>query len=219
MFFNQKTSDPDTKDYSYGKPYPYMVATYLLITIRSTVPSLIENLAADTYLKTTLYLAACYDMLGAFIIYLVSNIDRIPDEGLPLKPDHILSLRKDISEVMSYTLEFIRDRWDASISGLAGLHPAARPTPENKGAVDDGSGQKRPLSLPWGNVDVSARGDPIIVAGLRTLALWLRDEDAEGLGEEVVGVMDVLMDLYKGDADADVRLISTEASVVGANDL
>ena len=92
---------------------------------------------------------------------------------LNLSPDLLLKLRRDIAETLSLTIEYLRDRYDNAITGVAGLHPSARPSPDT--VAPTGS----VLSLPWDSTAPEHRvtQDPLTLAELRTLSLWLRDDD------------------------------------------
>jgi len=180
-----------------SKPFAYVFTSYVLIDIRSTIPSLMEILASKSYSDTAIRLAAGYDILGAFISYLVQSLDDEADEdgkepAAVLQPDLLLKLRKDIAETMSLTIEYIRDRWDAAKAGAAGLHPSIRPSPDKK----QPEGSDTPLALAWENPTIPVTGDPIIIAGLRTLAIWLREDENDSLRKEAAGIMDVLLALY-----------------------
>jgi hypothetical protein len=104
-------------------------------------------------------------------------------------PDLLLKIRSDLSETFSLTLEYMRDRWDASIAGTAGLHPSAQ--------IPEASSATGPLPLTWDNPAVPPTKDPIILAGLRVVALWLREDDNEMLKQQALGILDMLLALYK----------------------
>ena len=68
--------------------------------------------------------------------------------------------------MISLIIEFLRDRWDAAVSGAAGLYPSVLPTPQyNPG------GPSAPRALMWESPTVALEADPIVVAGSHTLAL------------------------------------------------
>ncbi|KZF21615.1 DUF1941-domain-containing protein [Xylona heveae TC161] len=131
------------------KPFSSLFINLLLIDIRATIPSLMENLASPTYPETATRLGFAYQIVFTFISQLISAFDHLDDEAdadidtdpdpasrsslptmpLLLAPDLLLKLRRDIAETISLTIEYLRDRWDAAVGGAAGLHPDARPRP------------------------------------------------------------------------------------------
>lgn len=161
-----------------------------------------EMLASQSYSTTAIRLADSYDILCSFIMYLLENLGPdtdFTDDSQPaiLPPDLLLKLRRDFSETFSLTLEFFRDRWEATVTGASGLDPSARLDPN------------APLTLTWDNPSLSPAGDPIVLAGLRALSLWLREDDNPQLHEQAVGNMDMFIPLYSAsmlpDAKADFR--------------
>ncbi|KAI9826392.1 MAG: hypothetical protein M1832_000309 [Thelocarpon impressellum] len=155
-----------------------------LIDIRTTIPSLMELLASTSYQRVSRRLSASYTLLSAFIAFLLS-LEADDDAPLPMTPDTLLKFRRDISETLSLTIEFLRDRYDAAVTGAAGLHPD---TPK--------SAPGAPLALTWDTPDGRVADDPLILAAVRALALWLRADDNEALRKEAAGVTDVLLGLY-----------------------
>ena len=163
-----------------------------------------ETLASPQYPLTALRLAAAYDVVGSF----TSSLVRLPDpyddnkatpaqHVLDIPPDLLLRLRKNLAETMSLTIEFLRDRWDAAVSGAAGLHPSALPTPQH-----NPGGPSAPRALTWESPTVALEADPIVVAGSRALALWLHGDENARLRTEAAGITDVLLALYSLDVDA-----------------
>jgi len=188
--------DPD-------KPFAYIFVNLVLIEIRSAIPSLMENLASPSYPSTAFHLASCFDILSAFIQYLLSSLSapetpNSPTPTLILPPDTLLKLRRATTDTLSQTLEYLRDRWDAAHAGAAGL-PAS--TKADLRVTRDWRSDGRaaaPLALPWDNPTLSPAADPLVVAGLRTLALWLREDDDPGLIAEARGLLDMLLVLFAG---------------------
>jgi hypothetical protein len=183
------------------KPFAYVFMQYVLIDLRSTIPSLMTNLASPVYQTDSLRLAACYDVVAAFVMYLIQSMDEDITEGSapsPLSPDLLLKIRRDLSETFSLTLELFRDRWDAVISGARGLDPSARTDP------------KAPAMLTWDNPTISPEQDPLILSGLRALSLWIREDDNPQLNKQTMSIADMLAALYetsmKEHAKTDFRL-------------
>lgn len=110
-----------------------------------------------------------------------------------MSPDSLLKLRKVISETMSVTVEYLRDRWDASVAGAMGLHPDAR-----SGTADTFSGSH--FTLAWDSMKDNADEDPLIQSAIRALALWLREDDNDMLRKEATGLTDMFLDLYQSSA-------------------
>ena len=175
-------------------PFLYVLPSMLSVDLHSTFPSLLEQLASSEYPAISRRLAADFSVLSAFLSFLASSMD---DQGSspPLEPDLLLKLRRQFAELSSLTMELLRDRWDAAVSGVAGLHPEARPGP---GKCQSGH---TPLSLTWDSSDGGVPLDPMILAAVQYLALWLREDENENLRREATGILDVLLGLYAFDCD------------------
>ncbi|KAI9885505.1 MAG: hypothetical protein M1823_002687 [Watsoniomyces obsoletus] len=187
---------PNTTSKSSGnQPFSYLFPSLLTIDLRSTFPSLLEQLASPEYPAISRRLAADFNVLFAFLGFLTKSLDD-PDFQLGLDPDQILKLRNQFAETSSLTIEFLRDRWDAAVSGTAGLHPDVRPAPGRPQSTNV------PLSLTWDIKDGGLVNDPIILAAVRYLALWLREDENEALRREAAGIMDVLLGLYSSADDS-----------------
>ena len=195
------------------KPKSYIFVTVLLIDIRATIPSLQEKLHSAEYSDISERIARAYDMISAFIAFLVQSLEGLDsdneDEGpdptfsAPMPVDLLMKLRANISEVMSLTVEHLRDRYDSSTAGAAGLHPSAR-TPSARSS--------NPLPIAWDTSNGISK-DPLTLSQLRALSLWLRDEESDALRREASGIMDVLLALYRDTSDQDFRypvLVSLE---------
>lgn len=189
-----KSSDPDQK------PESYLFITMLLIDIRSTIPSLQEKLHSDDYQATSERLGRAYDIVSAFVGFLIQSLEMMsgdsdnPPSPVPMPVDLLMKLRTNISETMSLTIEHLRDRYDSSTAGAPGLHPSAR------SSVD----QSFPLHIAW-EPSSGILADPLTLSQLRTLSLWLRDEENDALRREAAGVMDVMLALYQHDGEQDFR--------------
>lgn len=165
----------------------------LLIDIRSTIPSLQEKLNTPEYSTTSMRISESFDILSNFISYLVGSLDHNDDSSqLQLEASQLLQLRTDISETLSLTIEHLRDRFDASVAGAAGLHPSAR------NSTDPSSSNTR--AIIWQALDMSMAEDPLTLSEIRALALWLREDDNDALRKEAAGIMDLFLNLY---ADTD----------------
>ncbi|RYP87133.1 hypothetical protein DL769_000592 [Monosporascus sp. CRB-8-3] len=182
------------------KPFSYLFINLILVDIRATLPSLLEKLNDAEYPQTAQRLAAALDVLAAFIGHLIAWIEELdsPDDAAPpsekptfnMPPDLVLKLSRSIGETISVTMEYLRDRWDASVAGAAGLHPEAR-----VGAAHTSTGSHKTLA--WDSKDGDAAADPFTLSALRAIALWLRDDDGDVLRKEAAGLMDMLMELYQ----------------------
>lgn len=181
LFSDDKTND---------KPFGYLFLNLLLIDIRSSAPMLLEQLNSPEYQTTSLRLASAFDIICIFIGHLVRSLEDETLESMIMPPDSLLKLRKGISETLSVTMEFLRDRWDASVAGAMGLHPDAR-----TGKAETSMGSRHTLG--WDSMKNPAEEDPLTLAGIRALALWLREDENDQLRMEATGLMDMFMDLYR----------------------
>jgi len=188
---------------SESKPQSYLFVKLLLIDIRSSVPSLLAILNSPEYPSTSARIAGSYDIVSSFIGFLVQSLDEgednavTPSAPFPLSPSELLQLRVDTSQVMSLTIENIRDRFDASVAGAAGLDTSTR--------LHSAGPSNPSLAISWQSSEVSMAEDPLTLSQLRTLALWLREDDNDALREEAAGIMDVLLFLYGEKGALDFR--------------
>ncbi|KAI2463004.1 DUF1941-domain-containing protein [Annulohypoxylon bovei var. microspora] len=187
----------DEKDSS--KPFSYLFINLILVDLRATLPSLLEKLNDPEYPRISQRLTSALDILTAFIGQLVAWMEELDDPKsstestniwLRISPDLILKLSRSIAEALSITMEYLRDRWDASVAGAQGLHPEAR-----TGNAHTNSGSHKTLA--WDAKDDSATTDSFILSAIRAIALWVRDDDGDILRKEGSGLMDMFMELYQ----------------------
>ncbi|KAG9253937.1 Neurochondrin-domain-containing protein [Emericellopsis atlantica] len=176
----------DRKD---EKPSGYLFVNLILIDIRSSIPMLLEHLNSPEYPKTSRRLALDFDVVSIFIGFLLRSLDE--DGPMVMSPDSLLKLRKGISETMSVTAEYLRDRWDASVAGAMGLHVDAR-----TGAAETSTGSRPTLT--WDSKTNNVDEDPLTLSSLRALSIWLREDENDTLRKEATGLMDMFMELYRG---------------------
>ena len=165
------------KNISDWTPAPYLFIQMVLIDIRATIPSLLELLNNGDYAGTSARIGGCYDILAAFITFLIQSLgeDKLDQESpsidppptLILPPALLLQLRADISETMSLTIEYFQDRLTSG------------PPLEDR--------SKRA---------VSRAADQLMLSQLYTLALWLRDDDNPALRKEAAALAPHFFDLY-----------------------
>lgn len=176
------------------KPFFYLLINLVLVDLRSSFPALLEQLNSPDYETISRRLASAFDIVSAFLGFLVRFLDdEDADEAfssIMLSPDLLLKLRTSISETMSLAIEYLRDRWDASVAGAMGLHPEAR-----SGTAKTSSGSH--YTLAWDSKTDKANQDPLILSAIRTLAIWLREDDNDTLRKEASGLSDMMLDLYK----------------------
>lgn len=186
-----KTDTPGNAD---SKPFSYLFINLILIDLRSSFPSLLAQINSTEYPATSQRLAAAFDVVSSFIGFLVRSLDEEANQPrFTMPPDLLLKLRKDIAETMSLTIEYLRDRWDASIAGASGLHPSAR-----AGTAATSEGTR--LTLTWESMKDDVNADPLILAGIRAFAIWIREDENENLRNESAGLMDMFIELYKTSA-------------------
>jgi hypothetical protein len=183
-----KDDPPGNSD---SKPFSYLFVNLLLIDIRSSFPTLLSQINSTEYPVTSQRLAAAFDVISSFIGFLVRSLDEeLGFDTFSMPPDLLLKLRKDIAETMSLTIEYLRDRWDASFAGASGLHPSAR-----TGTAATSEGNR--LTLTWDSMKDDVHTDPLILAGIRALAIWIREDENESMRNESAGIMDMLIELYR----------------------
>ncbi|OTA66493.1 DUF1941-domain-containing protein [Hypoxylon sp. EC38] len=192
----------DEKDSS--KPFSYLFINLILVDLRATLPSLLEKLNDPEYPRISQRLTSALDILTAFIGQLISWMEDLdnPKSGasststwLKMPPDLVLKLSSSIAETLSVTMEYLRDRWDASVAGAQGLHPEAR-----TGSAHTEFGSRKTLA--WDTKDESAATDAFILSAIRAIALWVRDDDGDVLRKEGAGLMDMFMELYQSSSSA-----------------
>jgi hypothetical protein len=208
-----KNSTTDTAD---SKPFSYLLINLLLIDLRSSFPTLLAQLNSGNYPIISQRLAAAFDIICSFIGFLVRSLDDdMTNPSFSMPPDLLLKLRKDVAETMSLTIEYLRDRWDASIAGASGLDPSVR-----TGTATTSEGSR--LTLTWETKENNVTTDPLVLAGIRALSIWIREDENENLRNESAGLMDMLIELYKtssGNA-IDFRypvLLALEAIMLSSN--
>ncbi|KAK2009196.1 DUF1941-domain-containing protein [Colletotrichum eremochloae] len=197
-----------TSDAKEDKPFSYLFITLLLTDTRATLPRLLEMLNDPAYPAIAQRLGSAFDITTRFVGYLVSSLDdeMSSPSNMIMPADFLLKIRRVIAEAMSLTIEFLRDRWDASVAGTFGLHPDAR-TKE----TDTTMGKR--LTISWESKKDNIHEDPLILAAIRALSLWLREDDNDLLRKEAAGLTDMLIDLYK--ASSPTRLDFRSPILVG----
>ncbi|KAF5661580.1 hypothetical protein FHETE_8375 [Fusarium heterosporum] len=179
-----------THDKKDDKAFSYLLINLLLIDIRSSAPTLLEQLNKPEYPKVSTRLTSALDVISIFIGYLIQCLEDESLETFFMTPENLLSLRKGISDTMSLIAEYLRDRWDASVAGAMGLHPDARTS-----TTETSTGTHHTLA--WDSMKDNADDDMFILSAVRALALWLREEENDILRKEATGLMDMFTDLYK----------------------
>lgn len=184
------------------KPFPYLLVNLILVDLRSSFPNLLGQLNDPNYESISKRIASAFDVVSAFIGFLVRFLeDESPENSISIMmaPDFLFKLRQSIAETLSLAIEYLRDRWDGAEAGAMGLHPDAR-----LGAANTSRGSH--FTLSWDSKIDRANQDPLILAAIRTLALWLREDENDMLRKEATGLTDMFMDLYKSSAEVGARL-------------
>lgn len=162
-----------------SKPVSYLFIKLLLIDLRADIPTLRVGVSSDR-IPASDGIAASYDIISAFIGFLIDLLDvedtppdpdnEVPQRSAsPFAPSLLLQLRVDISEAMSLTIENLRDRLENSI-----YDPSRSRTTSSDPTQDD----------------------TLTISQIRTLALWLREDDNEALRKEAASITKILLDLY-----------------------
>ncbi|KAK1701919.1 Neurochondrin-domain-containing protein [Colletotrichum lupini] len=181
-----------TSDEKDDKPFSYLFITLLLTDTRASLPRLLELLNDPIYPAIAQRLGSAFDVTTHFIGYLVKSLDdeSSSSAALVMPPDFLLKIRRTISEALSLAIEFLRDRWDASVAGAFGLHPEAR-------AKETDTSMGKRLTISWESKKSNVHEDPLILAAVKALAIWLREDDNDLLRKEGAGLTDMFLDLYK----------------------
>jgi Neurochondrin len=189
---------PDFPSLIYGqsaKDFSLLFVKLLMVDVRSTIPTLISILSESSYQSISFRLALSYDLLTSFLSVLLRLSDNDQsDITLSIAPDQLLKLRSDLTETFSLTLEYFRDRWDAAVAGAAGLHESAR-------APQPSTSTSTPLPLTWDSPALPVAKDPMILSGLRCVAIWLQEDENETLRSEALGILDMLLGLFKFESE------------------
>ncbi|XWW93512.1 hypothetical protein V2A60_001445 [Cordyceps javanica] len=178
------------------KPFGYLFVNLLLIDIRSSIPTLLAALNSPGYGQTAKRVASAFDIVCVFIGYLVRSLEDETLETLVMPPDSLLRIRKGISDTMSVTAEYLRDRWDAARSGAMGFDPSARAA---KAETSSGAAHH---TIAWDAADEVADEDQLMLSALRALTLWLREDENDQLRKEGTGLMDVFLELFANSTTA-----------------
>ncbi|KAI0180058.1 DUF1941-domain-containing protein [Hypoxylon sp. FL1284] len=195
-----------------SKPFSYLFINLILTDLRATLPSLLEKLNDPDYPRISQRLTSALDILTAFIGQLIALMEELDgttttasgatsssttttQSRLQMPPELVLKLSTSIGEALSATMEYLRDRWDASMAGARGLHPAAR-----AGNAHTEFGSRRTLA--WDAAEGPAADDAFVLSAVRALALWVRDDDGDALRKEAAALMDMFVELYQGSGSA-----------------
>lgn len=152
-----------------------------------------EQLSSPTYPVTAHRLACDFDVIAAFIGYLV-QLDE-PFETTEMDPEALLKFRGEMGETLSLTIEFLRDRWDAKFAGASGYQMDT--SGDGKDEAKEAPRSGKSLSIAWdaAGIEGGLVRDPIITSSIRALSLWLREDDS--LRKEAGGLMDLFLGLWK----------------------
>ncbi|KAH6654752.1 DUF1941 family protein [Truncatella angustata] len=195
-----------------SKAVPHLFMNLILIDIRACLPTLLEKLNTSDYPATSERLTSGLVVISFFINHLLHMMERADSEDIfsEVQPDLLLKLRDSVVETLSLVMEYLRDRWDAAVSGAQGLHPEAR-----AGVAHTASGSLKTLA--WDSQHETASEDRLLLAALKCLGDWLREDDGPTLRGEATGLMDLLVDLYQPSSAARVG-VATRPLVLGVLD-
>lgn len=179
LLFSEASKPPIPHD---SKPLTHLFVKLLLIEIRSTVPYFHESVRSNDVSMLD-GLAASYDIITAFIGFLIQLLDDDspdheinPSSALLFPPSFLLQLRADISEAMSITIEHLRDHLDTFSS------QSCAPKIITSSPIDANSSRQSQ--------------EPLTLSQLRTLALWLREDDNDALRKEAASITNIFLTLY-----------------------
>lgn len=189
-------------------PFSFLLVSLLLVDIRASMPVLLEQLNSPTYPALSNRLSSAYDTISHFISHLVHTLDSpsSSQESLTLSSKNLLTLRKSLSETMSDTIVYLRDRYDSAVAGAMGLDPSARSGPAyNTVEV---------MTVAWDSSTDPIESDRFVLSAVRALALWLREDEGDVLRREASAVMDLFTDLYRSSMRPEKSLDFREAIIV-----
>lgn len=183
-----RTPGTSTKP-SDSNPFSFLLVSLMLVDLRSSFPTLLEQLNSPTYPALSTRLTSAFDTVSNFISYLIRSLDSPSSSTLSLSPSNLLTLRKTLSETMADTISYLRDRYDASVAGAYGLDPSARTGPAHM--------DEEHMTVTWDSKADTVETDGLILSAIRALALWLREDDNDMLRKESAALMDLFIDLYR----------------------
>jgi hypothetical protein len=191
--------------------FSYLFINLILIDVRSSLPTLLEKLNTPEYPALSERLTSALVIMSFFINHLSQMIDETDDamfaDG---EAELLLKLRDSVVETLSALVEYLRDRWDAAVAGVQGLHYDVR-----YGKSHTASGSL--MTVTWDSKHEGVTEDRFLLAALRVLGDWIREDDAPTLRIEAINLMDLLMDLYQPSTAARVG-ITTRPLVLGLLD-
>ncbi|KAK8048498.1 hypothetical protein PG994_010228 [Apiospora phragmitis] len=182
-----------------SNPFSYLFISLIIVDLKATLPLLLTKLNTPEYPSISTRLTSGLLILSYFIGFLLQQMDAQISAGsdassfkdaFQMPPDLLLKLNWSISETLSIVMEYLRDRWDAAVAGALGLHPETR-----YGKTHTAAGSH--LTLAWDQQNESPAEDPLLLAALRVLGEWLREDDGEVLRNEAISLMDLLVELYQ----------------------
>ncbi|KAK8090150.1 hypothetical protein PG997_005111 [Apiospora hydei] len=180
-------------------PFSYLFISLIIVDLKATLPSLLSKLNTPEYPSISTRLTSGLLILSYFISFLLQQMDAQINAGsdassfkdaFQMPPNLLLKLNRSISETLSIIMEYLRDRWDAAVAGALGLHPETR-----YGKSHTAAGSH--LTLAWDQQNESPAEDPLLLAALRVLGEWIREDDGEVLRTEAISLMDLLVELYQ----------------------
>ncbi|KAI1324887.1 DUF1941-domain-containing protein [Xylariaceae sp. FL0255] len=181
LFCTDEPNLPRSSKYSSG----YLFLSQVQSDILSTVHLWIPTLGTAEYPSMSRRIAADLDIMTSFVGVLISATDD-DDDSIVSKgftPDMIIAIHENLIRTVGDVMEYLRDRWDGHLAGARGIEPA-----QSKGTT------------------TNIFEDPITVAAIRFLAIWLRDDDGETARSQAAGLIEFFAELYK------INLASTNSS-------
>ena len=177
-------SDPENINGNKPRTYDFVVMLISEITESVTKYDKLSKHSKE-YPQETVRLRSYYELLCCFIGYLVgresAETPQNPVKPL-LPPDLLLDLRKLISELMQVSILTIRTRFGSPGTPIKLQDPV----------------QEAKLEYPWNVVHEVTCGQ------LRTLSLWLRDDDGDKVRKEAASIMDVLLQIISQGKSLDI---------------
>lgn len=144
-----------------GKATEHLFITLILVDIRASLTVLLEQRTSPSYEGHAKRISRAYDIVSQFIGFLMKLSESENEILSVMSFDHLMSLRKSISETMDCSIEYLTDR-----------------------EIADGEAKR-------------VFQDSLSLAALRTVSLWVQENDDDKLRSNAASLMNVTLECYQ----------------------